>query len=698
MAAARTIRFNNGFSMDLALEGKRFLGIGEVRCGRRVLRSAALPWTFYTESETGFRFDEFRLKDVRRSGQEAILLFTSEGRWLPRLQAADAMGDARIATRSVKRPVARFRWTFRTVTEAIEENEWTGLAMQLHVDSPGHPIHWVLEDATWEIGGRAAGCTLIQQDVSTIDLEQAVRASSAFSTIEKFFTPGWGGSYPMDMLPRAAGAAICDFQVREDTALVLLAERPGLTRARIEKRMGENVIHYTDRPFFLLTEHARAPERKLLVYRHPQALKRHEWRNLWLDCFTEVRRRILDEYGFKPEVPLPTIGAHLWDADLNRHGPAWTEPLIRAFPEFAKLGYREVMTFGVWESVTSDPARTIEDGNICCPYAFRFAEAFGGAAGMKRLLDAAHANSIQIYQWFGFQFAKFAPIWKEHPDWILREANGDPWDANYQILSCGRMRSPFRNHILAEIKKVKDDTGLDSIFWDSYQNLGVTCVDWQAPDKAPQADEIWTLQAELQRYGFKQRAEVVTIFGVSQVALYGFEGDQFRRRLWRDTVRNDDAFALLDTSPCFFTDGDPFTADRLSPTFYFWLAGHRAVPILNARPWDKPLDPSHAGHSLPGGALAEHYARVNRLYNAALPHMHRLRLTPHGDCTLWLDAGGQPSVLWAFRDGQIEFTGEAADLETGRRLDAERTLRFIGGKVYRLRSGPAPDLRCVRDR
>ena len=42
MAAARTIRFNNGFSMDLALEGKRFLGIGEVRCGRRVLRSAGV--------------------------------------------------------------------------------------------------------------------------------------------------------------------------------------------------------------------------------------------------------------------------------------------------------------------------------------------------------------------------------------------------------------------------------------------------------------------------------------------------------------------------------------------------------------------------------------------------------------------------------------------------------------------------------
>jgi hypothetical protein len=151
------------------------------------------------------------------------------------------------------------------------------------------------------------------------------------------------------------------------------------------------------------------------------------------------------------------------------------------------------------------------------------------------------------------------------------------------------------------------------------------------------------LQAELQRYRYKQRAEIVTIFGVSQVGLYGFESDQFRRRLWQDTVRNDDAFALLDTSPAFFTDGDPFTADRLSPTFYFWLAGHRAVPILSARPWDKPLDPFHAGPRLPGGALAEQYARVNCLYNAALPRMHRLRLTPHGDCTLRLDADGRPS-------------------------------------------------------
>ena len=38
---------------------------------------------------------------------------------------------------------------------------------------------------------------------------------------------------------RAAGAAICDFQVKNDVALCLFAERPGLTRARLEKVAGE---------------------------------------------------------------------------------------------------------------------------------------------------------------------------------------------------------------------------------------------------------------------------------------------------------------------------------------------------------------------------------------------------------------------------------------------------------------------------
>jgi len=488
----------------------------------------------------------------------------------------------------------------------------------------------------------------------------------------------------MDMLPRAAGAAICDFQVKGDLALCLFSERPGLTRARMDKYGDENVIHYADRPFVSLSENTVFPERKLLAYRETQPLQRHEWRNLWLDCFNEVRRRIHAQYGFQLEVPMPAIHSHLWDGDLHAYGPAWIEPLIAAFPKFAELGYHEVFSHGVWESVTSDPIDRLGDGNICSPYSLRFAEMFGGEANMKRLYDAAHAAGVKMYQWFGMQFSKYSPIWKEHPDWILREANGDPWDGNYGSLYCGRIHSGYGKYLEDGVKAVKDNTGLDYIFWDSYQNLGVTCVDWQGPDKAPQAEEIFLLQARLQQYGFKQRCEVVTIFGVSQVGLFGFENDQFRRRLWSDTLAQDTAFALLDTSPAYFSNSYPFTADKVSPEKYFWLAGHRVVPMLGARPWPDPLDQEHAGPKLPGGDLALDYARINKLYLSALPFMQRLRVTPGGRYSLWLDSANKPAVAWVFEDCGVDFAGPVTNLTTGDRVESSATFAGKAGDVYLL--------------
>jgi len=676
--ASPWIRFNNGLSLRLATARGHFLGIGEVRAGRTQLRNPHLPWTLYAESEHGLRFEDFSLQRVTCGpAGAATISFTATGRWLPRLQAADAMGDARIKTRRLDAPVATFRWTFRPIKETIAENTWHGLAMRVEVDCPGHPIHWLIEDATWEIGGEAAGCTLIQQDVSTIDLEQRVTRRSAFSTIEKFHTDGgWGGSYPMDMLPRAAGAAICDFQVKDDVALCLFAEKPGLTRARLEKTADENVIHYTDRPFFALTEKARAPERKLLVYRHPQPLQRHEWRNLWLDGFTEVRRRIHKSYGFRLEVPQPYVHAFLWDPDVKRLGPKWIEPLRVAIPDYARLGYQQVFTHGVWESVTADDRPGIE-GNICCPYAFRFSKKFGGAAGMKRLADAAHAAGVRLFQWFAPQLSRFSPVWKEHPEWLLREANGDPWDGAYEVLWSGRMHSGYGRKLLQEIKQVKRDTGIAGIFWDSYQNLGVTGVDWQGPDKMPQAEAIWRMQAKLQRAGYQQRCEVVTIFGVSSVGMYGFKHDAFRRRLWADTVRHDEAFALLDCSPGFHTESGALGPDKLTPRDYFWLAAHRAIPSTSAHPWKQD-------ERLPGGAQAEEYARVNHLYNAALPRMHRLRVTTGGKYVLWLDRKNQPAVIWAFQDVKLPCPGTATTTD-GKHVDtAQGMLAAKGQAVYLL--------------
>jgi len=680
-SSVSTIDFPNGISLDLTLEGCVFRGIAELRYRGQPLRSPKLPWAFYSESEGegwGVRFEDFTLEGIDRLDPgEIVLHLKARGRWMPRGQEADAMGEARVRSRRVREPEGLFAWRFREIRERLYENEWAGLAMQISYRGVEAPIHWIMEAATWELEGNADGCTLIQQDVSAIQLEQPVLAGSAFSTIEKFHLDGWGGSYPMDMLPRAAGAAICDFQAKGNLALCLFSERPGLTRARLEKFADENVIHYLDRAYFPLAGEASAPERKLLVYRHPAPLKRHEARNLWLDCFMEVRRRILDSYGFSLEMPEPCTGAHLWDEDLKTRMERWADALERDLPEYARLGYKQAFVHGVWESVTSDP-RPVMPGNICCPYAFRFAEAFGGPERMHRLNGTAEAHGLRLMQWFSFHLSRFAPVWKEHPDWVLREANGDPWDGNYQTLWSGRMRSDYGERFKREILDVKDQTGIAGIFWDSYQNLGVTGLDWGAPDRAPQADEIFRMQTELQRRGFRQRVEVVSIFGVSAVAVFGFEGDKFRRRLWDDCRNGDQIFALLDCSPGFFTGGQGITGPgRITPELYFWMAAHRVVPGITGRPWkaDAP-DPAR----LPGGEQAEGYARVNHLYNRALPHMLRLRLQEGGAHVLWLDESGNPSVIWCFRDSAEPPSGRWANLET--REPVEEGDRLAAGSVY----------------
>ncbi len=647
------------FRLSLAFAGDgAFLGVGAVSFRGVPLRSAAMPWCFRADAD-GFEFRRFTLLSSRPLADGGTSLrFASRGEWAPRSDEADAMDEPRVRTPRLHAPRAVFTWTLRPVHDTIEGETWEGLSTCLRVASPDAPLHTVLEAATWEIGGSADGATLIQQDVSTMDLEQRVRTGGAFSTIEKFHTPGWGGAFPMDMLPRGAGSAFFDFQWKGDTALAIFAPKPGLTRARIDKFAGEDVIHYLDRPFIARAARAAFPERIIYVRRAPKALARHEARNLWIDCFTHFRDRLLAPWDLHHEEPQPMVHAMLWDEELKQRGASWTEPLRKAFATYARLGFKETFTHGVWESVTSDPAPK-RPGNICCPYAYRYAPMFGGPEAMRATAEAAAAAGIRLYQWFSFQLSRDAPVWKEHPDWILRKPNGEPWNANYDELWSGRLNGPYGDWIERQIADVLRDTGISGAFWESYQNLGFTCIDWPSADRAPQSDRILRLQAAMQRAGWRQRAEIVTPYGVSQVAMFGFQDDEFRRRLWDDCEKSDAAFALLDTSPAFFSDSDPFTPERISPARYFWLAAHRAIPGMQARPWSP-------GERIPGGDHAEEYARVNRLYNAALPRMRRLRLVRGGACVLWLGPDGAPALVWCFRACKAPVRLPLADLESGK--------------------------------
>jgi len=332
---------------------------------------------------------------------------------------------------------------------------------------------------------------------------------------------------------------------------------------------------------------------------------------------------------------------------------------------------------------------TTNERNICVNYDYHYAEEFGGIAGMKRLVDEAHRLGIRMWQWCGMALHDRSKIWKEHPEYILHEANGDPWDAAYRFGCLGDFRTGFRDYMFDCMKTAREGAGIDGIFWDSYQNFGATGVNWKAPDKAPHTEEIWRFQAELQRLGYSHRCEVTTIFGVSNVQMYGFDDSEnshwngLRRRTWSRSVENDEAFAWLDCGLGFFS-ADSFTRERLSPKYYFWLMGHRCVPWLDARPWGPTVNGKNmpgGAPKLPGGELAEQYARCNHIYNEMLPRMHRLRLVDGGKYALWLDKQNKPSVIWAFQETTADCDGTLTDVET-KETGSGRKMRLKPEHVY----------------
>lgn len=96
---------------------------------------------------------------------------------------------------------------------------------------------------------------------------------------------------------------------------------------------------------------------------------------------------------------------------------------------------------------------------------------------MRELVASAHAAGVRVSQWFAFHLSRRSPIYKDHPDWLLKQPGGQPYDADYKVLWAQHMRSGWG----AELERQALMLGLNSVFWDSYHNLGLTAIEWGTP-------------------------------------------------------------------------------------------------------------------------------------------------------------------------------------------------------------------------
>jgi len=200
------------------------------------------------------------------------------------------------------------------------------------------------------------------------------------------------------------------------------------------------------------------------------------------------------------------------------------------------------------------------------------------------------------------------------------------------------MPKRFRDHLYQRLKAAREATGLDAYFGTHTATWGQT-VRLGAPGQSAQGRCLGDsrLICKIGRDTALRDGDYLRRRYCRHV---WFRSEAFSKRQWQDVVADDQAFVLLDLAPGFFVGHgeDQYHAayreDRINGDRYFWLAAHRCVPATSARPWSVDLDgesfPGGAASMPPGGPFAEAFGRTNHLYNAALPYMHRLRLTPGG--------------------------------------------------------------------
>jgi dextranase len=90
-------------------------------------------------------------------------------------------------------------------------------------------------------------------------------------------------------------------------------------------------------------------------------------------------------------------------------------------------------------------------------------------ATVEAMIDAAHRRNIAAMPYTAI-YAASVPFYKDHPDWALYQAGGQPYrlGEDFLIYMDPRPASPWTQHLLAQFKTILQQTPFDGIHLDQY--------------------------------------------------------------------------------------------------------------------------------------------------------------------------------------------------------------------------------------
>jgi len=659
-----------------------WLGLGSVTVQGEALRNTQRPITVSLDTPDGYLYHRLELKSVlplpaggARLELSAIAHHQDRGEYF------DDYGQPVAWIQPfVEQVEDELAMELLPVSLKLADREWSGFSYRFLFRSPARRIHRVLTHATWELGGRITGNTLLHQGQCNMPVyygaKETLFTSACLRTLDMHGKPQ-GNSF--QIAPRAGLLQAFDFQFSKEGALLQYWPKFDSISSFLESPKGDDSLHVLDEYRFELTGEAATIEKHVLFAKGSVA--DHEGRDLWWESFQFVYGSIQKQYHVQASVVVPETSltqyspTHVLDDGLHlticgesvRHDQVPQAIAELVLPRLAKQGFKRFFPepFGESDVTALGMIRKLDGGvhgdlhcsSLCGTHRFFPSDFWGGIKGWKIMADKAHSLGMEIGAWFAPHFSPRAPIFAEHPEYQMVDVCGFPAGGGYgfQTIVVADWNSGIREWVAADMKRWHDEGGLDYLFIDSYSNMGMVQQNYAQRFRTNYA-AFGGLLSDLQKVGIRSFGfECVSAFGYGAFGLADLQGGRLEQN---KAVAGQNDFGWFVGEEDMFFNCKSGTNPRLREVAeleriqFKTMASRGCLIFMN-------------GVAGPDYQFPAWWVRLNKLYNQALPYMigARRRVLPDGAGIKWESEQG--TLYWTFKEVCLPGSGACVSVLDG---------------------------------
>jgi hypothetical protein len=658
---ATILTLTNGITIDLAIQDGDYHGIAAARLDGTAFLVAGRGSNPYFITPEGIAYQRFRLCDIHEESAGVRLDLEAIGIAAPVQGDTDMFLFPRLAGASGE---VRDRLEIRLEprTQELNGEVYRGFSVAYTFQSDARKIHWLLESVAIAPGGILDGASLMAQHLTSnlCRLEETVTRESAYSNEESY------GSTCIQAPCRGGGSQLYDLVQGSGVAVITYFAKPDTLKAVLTTEPGEEFVTVADFHYGTLTGDFTTQARVVLATATPVTESRAGRINRWTAWYDFTSGLWQGALGFRKTETLPIIALDGTGAGGIDPGCTYPELLTDwagRMDWLCEQGIRGIILHTPEWISSANQSPVIFGGNNCCPYRYRLSDHLGGDEGLRAFCDAAHAHGLKVYVWISGHLSTEAPIWKEHPEWMVRNQGELLWDGHYRVIHSLSFVHGAREWLANDLRHVREATGVDGVWFDSFTNLALQAINFQSPGREPNAPGVLGFLGDLHAMGYELMIECLSQLGVSSWGNLKPAALQGQEELLYNTC--------LRTYLHDWLKDPAYTAG-----YYFRTLAARAPLGL----WVEEYMGKPAPFPLPVPAW---YAPLNRAYAQVEARMCVREVLDDGVGVLWRDMHGVPSALFAFCDGHFAFDDDAVDLLTGEPIVGGET-RVVAGHIYRL--------------